>query len=54
MPHLSDLGKDDFEKYVVPISAIEAKTSLTFLPDDKDPALKTTVDDRWQKVLDSN
>jgi DNA/RNA endonuclease G (NUC1) len=53
VPHLSDLGKDDFEKYVVPISAIEAKTSLTFLPDDRDPALKTAVDDRWQKALDA-
>jgi DNA/RNA endonuclease G (NUC1) len=51
VPHLTTLTKDDFMKYKVPISDIEKRTRLVFMPDATIPAYKDAVDNRWIQIL---
>jgi DNA/RNA endonuclease G (NUC1) len=51
VPHLSNLGKDDYRHYAVPITQIEEKTALTFLPSETNTSLKTGVNARWLAML---
>lgn len=51
IPHFSNLPKDDYRKYAVPIKDIEQNTALTFLPDDTNPLVKTSVDARWLAMI---
>lgn len=51
VPHLATLEQDDFMKYKVPISEIEKRTHLVFMPDATIPAYKDAVDNRWIQIL---
>lgn len=51
IPHMATLKKDDFMKYKVPISEIEKRAMLVFMPDVRLPAYKDAVDNRWIQIL---
>jgi len=51
VPHLSNLKKDDYKKYIVPISAIEKATDLIFFPSANIPPPKDLIDHRWLDML---